>query len=438
MQIKPVDRALLHHPQTGQKLKLTSVTLTGYRCLAQVELPGEQNGLADLPLGYHVYHPQLWNRDTDELFSYSQFHFTDLRKEYARAIDQPDQWTIIKKRPIRNAFILTCLDFVYGHCLSRLLNYTLDRKTRFPGLDCILMIPKQLLALAPEDCAEVWVYNGPLTNLNYRNLWLEKAFTDLYNRTESLYLSPASLPFPEQIDLSNHKLKPADIEAPTIIFAYRETRVWGGNLYNQRNRIEELGKLLSAVWDPQQLLLVGIGEKASKWRWKYWRSHVFAKSSEEIEAKFLEHYSHALLTIGCQGSNMLMPCLLSWSTLRFLTEDRLDHFLGGDFIGNSSATQIGTLFRHRMLYGDEELRDLSPKRVTAIAQSMIQYRHHLDARFSHLILGEEDYRQATNPIAIEEADGRAIRSRKGWLERRRKKLTKLRNRAEVALGQMKA
>jgi hypothetical protein len=91
-----------------------------------------------------------------------------------------------------------------------------------------------------------------------------------------------------------------------------------------------------------------------------------------------------------------------------------------------------------MLYGDEELRDLSPKRVTAIAQSMIQYRHHLDARFSHLILGEEDYRQATNPIAIEEADGRAIRSRKGWLERRRKKLTKLRNRAEVALGQMKA
>jgi hypothetical protein len=437
MQIKPVEHVLVRDPQTGLRLKVKSVKLTGYRCLAEVELPAGQSGLADLPLGYHVYHPQVWNRESNELSAYSQFHFTDLRQEFARAIDTPEHWTLIKKRPVRDAFVLTCLDFVYGHCLSRLLNYTLDCTTRFRGLDCILMIPKQLLALAPDDCAEIWVYEGPLANLNYRNLWLERAFADLYGRVDSLYLSPASLPFPEHIDPAHHRLKPADIGSPFIIFSYRETRCWGGNLYNQRKRIEELGKLLSSIWDPRQLLLAGIGKEASRWHWQYWQSHIAASTNEATEAKFLQLYSDSLLTIGCQGSNMLLPCLLSWSTLRFLADDRLDHFLGGDFVGNQFSTQIGTLFRHRMLYGNEELRDLDPRRVAAIARSMLEYRHHLQARFSHPIVSEEDYQKATQPIPIEEAHGVAVKGRKPWLQRRLRRLAKMRNRAEVAFGRMR-
>ena len=248
MQIKPLKNIDIRHVKTGKPLTVKSVILPGYRCLAQVELEDGHLGYADLPLGNHVYHPQLWDTQTDEVIANTNFLWTNIREEFRQEYDNPDDWTIIINKSVRKAFILNCLDFVYGHCLSRLLNYTLDHTVRFPGLDCILMVPAQLAHLAPAGCAEIWIYKGPLKNLRFRNLWLERAFVDLYNRMDLLYLSPSPLHDPEKIDPQYHGLKAAQIGSPAIVFSYRENRVWGGNLYNQRARLEKLGKLLSTIW----------------------------------------------------------------------------------------------------------------------------------------------------------------------------------------------
>jgi len=162
MQIKPLESIDLRHVRTGRPLAVQSVLLPGYRCLAEVELENGHRGYADLPLGNHVYHPQLWDTQTNEVLANTDFLWTDIREEFRQEYDQPDHWTIITRKNVRKAFVLNCLDFIYGHCLSRLLNYSVDHALRFPGLDCILIVPAQLAHLAPADCAEIWIYHGPL------------------------------------------------------------------------------------------------------------------------------------------------------------------------------------------------------------------------------------------------------------------------------------
>jgi hypothetical protein len=394
MQIKPLESIDLRHVKTGKPLVVKSVILPGYRCLAEVELDHGHRAYADLPLGNHVYHPQLWDLQTNEVYANTDFLWTDIREEFKQEYDEPEHWTVIVRKNVRKAFVLNCLDFVYGHCLSRLLNYSVDHDRRFPGLDCILIVPAQLAHLAPAECAEIWIYNGPLKNLRFRNRWLERTFAELFGRMDMLYLSPSPLHNPEQIDLRHHALRSATITAPSLVFSYRENRCWGGNIYNQRGRLEKLGRLLSTVWPRDQLYLVGVAPKSSDWKWTHWKSLLVKKPKVDDEKAFLGKFSEALVTVGCQGSNMLLPCMLSWSTVRLLPLDRLSHFLGGDYVGRPGSQQVETLFRSRTLYGGYELRDLAPETVFQVIKSILEYRHFLEARFIRPTATSDDLRAA--------------------------------------------
>jgi hypothetical protein len=402
VQIKPLEGIDLRHVKTGERLPVKAVVMPGYRCLAEVELPNGHPGFADLPLGNHVYHPQVWDRQTNEVVSNTNFLWTDIREEQERTFDQPEHWRILTKKVVRKAFVLNCLDFVYGHCLSRLLNYSIDYATRFPGMDCILMIPQQLAHLAPEGCAEIWIYSGPLKHLRSRNLWLERAFAELYARMDELYLSPCPLHIPDRINPSDFGLRPAKIDAPAIVVSYRENRAWGGNIYNQQVRLEKLGQRLAGIWPREQLFLVGVAGKSAAWKWKNWNSLLVAKPTLADEQAMLTKLSDAVITIGCQGSNMLLPCMLSWSTIRLLPLDRLSHFLGGDYVGRAGSQQMETLYKSRILYGGDELRDLDPDTVFAITKSMLEYREFLQARFINPMITEEDIRHAARTLPSEE------------------------------------
>jgi hypothetical protein len=441
MQIKPLASIDLRDVKTGQPLQVKSVTMPGYRCLAEVELHNGHAGYADLPLGNHVYHPQVWDTSTDEVYMNADFLWTDIREEYKQAYDRPDDWTIVTKKPVRNAFVLNCLDFVYGHCLSRLLNYSFDHATRFPGLDCILMVPAQLAHLAPAGCAEIWIYHGPLKNLRFRNQWLERAFAELYARMDTLYLSPASLHNPEHIQAGDFGLRAATIEAPSLVFSYRENRAWGGNIYHQRAKLEKLGSLLAQIWPREQLYLVGLANKSATWKWEHWNSLLVQKPTLSEEQEMICRLSHSLVTIGCQGSNMLLPCLLSWSTIRLLPLDRLSHFLGGDYVGRPGSRQVETLFRTRMLYGGYELRDVTPETVFEIAKSMIDYRFVLDARFVQPTATAADLRKAAEKIPSEQKlSAEFYKPITGWPRFSMlvlRVLRKYRNRLEKVLGRIR-
>jgi hypothetical protein len=325
--------------------------------------------------------------------------------------------------------------------MSRLLNYTLDRTVRFPGLDCILMIPAQLAHLAPAECAEIWIYKGPLKNLRFRHLWLERAFAELYSRVDSLYLSPCPLHHPDQIDLHHHGLKPAAIDSSSIAFSYRESRCWGGNIYNQRVRLEKLGKLLSTVWPREKLYLAGVAPLSAKWKWNNWNSLLVSEPDADDEKAFIQRYSDAVVTIGCQGSNMMLPCMLSWSTVRLVHLDRLSHVLGGDYIGRAGSQQVETLFKCRMLYGGDELRDLAPETVFEIVKSMIEYRYILAARFNQPLVTDSDIRFASKPLPSEESLAAGNSQPLSWSAKRKRrtlvKWRKFRNRVEILYGKLK-
>jgi hypothetical protein len=437
MQIKPIESLDIRHVRTGRPLKAKSVIMPGYRCFAEVEFDSGHTGFADLPLGNHVYHPQLWDRQTNEVVSNTSFLWTDIREEWRQEHDEPSHWKIVTRKAVRKAFVLNCLDFIYGHCLSRLLNYSVDHATRFPGLDCILMVPEQLAHLAPEGCAEIWIYSGPLKNLRFRNLWLERAFADLYARMDVLYLSPCPLHNPDQVNPRDFGLEVAKSDSPAIVFSYRENRAWGGNIYNQRARLEKLGELLSSIWPPEQLYLVGVAKKSVPWKWKHWNSLLVTRPTVQDERVMLAKLSQAVISIGCQGSNMLLPCMLSWSTIRLLPLDRLSHFLGGDYVGRAGSQQVETLYKSRILYGGYELRDLAPATVFEIAKSMLEYREFLQARFIEPVVTPDNIRNAARNLPSEEKLAAHHAQSPAWSDRNLALARKLRNRFEKIVGRLR-
>jgi hypothetical protein len=121
--------------------------------------------------------------------------------------------------------------------------------------------------------------------------------------------------------------------------------------------------------------------------------------------------------------------------------DRLDNFLGGDYVGRSASTQMETLYRSRFLYGNAELRDVTPETVFQLVQSIIEYRHVLAAKFLQPTLTTQDIVLAARPVPLEEAREIQNRQRPPWWERRKKrtlnKWRKLRNGAERIYARFK-
>ena len=95
----------------------------------------------------------------------------------------------------------------------------------------------------------------------------------------------------------------------------------------------------------------------------------YAEASDE--QRWLALMLGADLAVGVHGSNLLLPSGLARSTLELVPEHRYGNLFQATLL--AAQDPFTTLIRHRVLYGADDLADLSPERVAAVAVSILRY-----------------------------------------------------------------
>lgn len=382
IQIKPLANLALPHPTTGSPLQIRRVTMSNCYCLGEVELDRGEPGLLTLPTAAELYVPQLWNLRTQEVFCARTDWWSSLSGDMTQPVVTDSRLEVIVNRPVKQAVLLNCLDHVYGHALGRLLNATLDFQ-RFGTRDLVVLVPNALRHLVPAEVAEIWVYHGSWSQARRPNPCIEQEFARLYAQVDTLWLSPAAMIMPERMDISQHGVTPATSSARTIVYSYREDETWGGSLLAQKRNLERLGAKLRLLPGIDELWVQGLGTQAQRSHWRNWQVDVVKKPDMATEQRFATRLSQTLICIGTQGSNLMLPSALAWSVIELLSKDKLNHLLGGAYVGKRDVhTQMEVLFRHRTLYGDFSCADITPDLVYAVAYSLVFDRHFLHAYYA--------------------------------------------------------
>lgn len=370
----PIDEA---------ELTLKGVVIPGMRCLADAYCPVCQEGYyVDLPIGEALWNPIILNKRTAEIFDpFNIYWFSSLLKEgFLNPVKTGVYPLVHEFFKTDRIVILNCIDFLYGHCLLKLLNA--ERYLKYnPDLGLIVLVPTQLRHLVPDGVAEIWEFPVSIKHgwkwYSSMNDWINK---ELAKRGEAFLSHAYSHPSNLVYDLNSfvHNLPDISDEIsghePVVLFSLREDRLWGGKPRHQRKNLQGLYNLLSATFPNLAFVLIGIGRhtrlRATGARLIDLRADAF---DLETDRRWMAYMSRADCVVGVHGSNMLLPSGLAQSTVELLPLPRLSNSVQ-DFLFPASKTKSrDVLLNYRMLYGNEDLSDISPSDVTDLVVNSLSY-----------------------------------------------------------------
>ena len=314
-----------------------------------------------------------------------------------RALERPDaspvQVEVRVRRGATRVVILNCLDFLSGHCLLKLLNAA--RHLRDPGWGLVVIVPRFLAWMVPEDAAEVWVVDLPLDRA-------QRYFPDLHRRI------CAELERFSEVRLSRAYSHPAewnprlftgvprhDFTAPSFraTFVWRNDRLWlpergwSASLAGvsparvrqalQRRRIADLLDRLRREFPGAKPTVAGVGRDGDFPSWID-DQRTDRAGEANAERELCRIYSESRLVIGVHGSNMLLASGHAGMCIDLMPEERWGN-VAQDMLFASDEPADADLrlsaFRRRFI-------DVGapPRLVAAIA--ILALRHHARAERS--------------------------------------------------------
>ncbi len=360
-------------PKDEVTLEIREISIPGMRCLADGLCPQcDSSYYLDLPVSHALKNQVYLNKFTAEIYdSCNVPWFSEpLQQAYVNPIKEEIIPVVHKFFNSKHIVIINCLDFLYGHCLLKLLNvqrYLEDR----PDLGCCVIVPSQLVHLVPEGVAEIWEFPVPIKNGWNWYLSLEQWIKNRIITYEECFLSPAySHPSNKVYDLSKFVKNLPDISSqvskdkPLILFSYREDRLWGKTLDRQQKNIQQLYEKLHDLVDDFIFVLVGFGRqnqiKDKRGKIVDLRINQFDR---ETDLLWLAYMSVADCVVGVHGSNMLLPSGLAKSTVELVPRSRLGNTVQDFLFSSSCEDPRDSLLFYRMLYGNEYLSNVSPTDV---------------------------------------------------------------------------
>jgi hypothetical protein len=246
--------------------------------------------------------------------------------------------TILKK--YKKVIIVNCLDYLYGHCLLKLLN--VDRHFKQKGIGVVVIIPPFLRWMVPKQVAEIWQVSLPLTEmLNYFPS-LDQQISKQLSRFSQVYLSKSySHPFDFSIStFTNQKIHEHNTSNFRISFIWREDRPWNDHLYasvlarktnllrpfisHQRKKVISLFKKIRKQIPQAELTVVGLGTSGKFPEWI--NDQRVAKFTPTIEKKLVKIYAESRVVLGVHGSNLLLPSAHAGGAISLIPDDRLGNF----------------------------------------------------------------------------------------------------------------
>ena len=311
--LRPFEASAYKCPRCKSPLSNARVVISGMRSVIDA-VCHVCNGLfyIDLPSGHALYYPSSVDRRSGELFSIEgvEWFSSLLVRGAANPRSEPVSISFCRDHRHNRIVLVNCLDFLYGHCLLKLLNVQayLDK---YPDLAVCVMIPKMFAHLVPEGVAETWVVDLPLKTLMHWYASIASQVQAEIEQREICYLSVAhSHPQASTYDLARFTKVAAPMQRgahePTrITFIYREDRCWGGSLHTQRMNLAALHAALASSIPSLEFGVVGLGKGCSLAAGIMdWRA---AHPSPEREREWLRIYSVSDCVVGVHGSNMLLP-----------------------------------------------------------------------------------------------------------------------------------
>lgn len=343
-----------------------------------------QEFVEDLPVGQAIFTPYRVTGD-GLLFgddSAKQWFGVPLRD----SLENPSHGESIGfkveiRRTVAHVVVLNCIDYLYGHCLLKLLNAEAHVGDDARGL--VIIVPSFLRWMVPKYAAEVWEVDIALSRAQsfFPNLH-ERISTEL-GRFDSVHVSPARS-HTREFNITSFTAVPRHDFTLTdyrITFVWRADRLWIGEglaargfrrmgmeallLRHQHRKVSRLFYGLRKSLPKARITVAGLGRGP---RFPSWIDDLrTTKFDVETETNTCRVYSESRIVIGVHGSNMLLPSAHAGMTIDLMPTERWSHIAQDilyhqqDFAGDQRVAA----FRYRYVPVD-----VPPRTVETMVVSM--------------------------------------------------------------------
>ncbi len=376
--------------------------MPGMRILADLRCDDcDQEYYGDLPSGHGLCFPMLLNKTTGEVWDqYQASWFASwLHVGYRDRQKTPVPFTSEEFRPIRQPIVLNCLDAMYGHGLLKLVHaqHYLDYYQEY---DLIVIVPRWLRWLVPQDVAAIWTIDLPLRQGHEWNDWIAQEIQQRLAQFDHGWLASAYAHSFSELHVERFtQIQPFPIEEwddqlnqLTVTFIWREDRLWVDSHIQQwrdrrfPGRLGRMWKKLAAQWFPalqeqtQQVIqlaeqlrqcypqirfvIAGLGKAGGL---PDWITDLRTQTiTEDVERSWCELYAQSQVIVGIHGSNMLLPSAHAATVIELMPNDRLGNVMQ-DLLLIPEAESRFAVFRYRFVPLES-----SPQVIAATIKSMIQ------------------------------------------------------------------
>lgn len=341
IQIKPLSYYQSNCPHCKTRLKPSNILWQGMFICAKSVCPNcNAEIIEDIKVGHGAYFNYQIDIDKSLVFG-DEIGKQWLGNLLVKSLRNPQNKNIkIFKEVLKNhdrVIILNCIDYLYGHCLLKLLNADKHlRENREYGL--IVIVQKFMRWMVPEGVSEIWTVDIPLRQGHDYFPSFNNFVEEEIKRFKEIHLSKA-YSHPEEFDITNFtKVQKHNFnkEEFRVTFIWREDRIWFNSLLHRIfNKLHLIHILLPIQnWKVQRLFkkiryqlpstakftVTGLGRKTKFPNWiEDLRVEQFNEEKEKVTC---EIYSESRLVIGVHGSNMLLPSGHAGMTIDLMPNQR--------------------------------------------------------------------------------------------------------------------
>ena len=359
-------------PYCVQPLDTVGWYMPGMRMLADLVCPRcTRTFYGDLPAGHGLYYPMLLEKETGQVHDAHQVPWfaESLASSYAARTDLPLTLTEESVRPLRRPVLLNCLDYLYGHCLLKLLNAQvyLDRH---PDLDLVVLVPRFLRWMVPDGAAAIWTVDLPLRRGQEWNDWLAEELKRRMPMAQNWKLAPAfAHPHPNDFEIARFTgVEPFELgrwaENPAVTFIWREDRLWSKSLPPAAGRLAARILRRAGLTSPQAEQTRQIVRLAERMRQSvpaldfavaglgtpgglpaFISDLRTTQITGKTETEWCGRYARSQIVIGVHGSSLLLPSAHAGVTIDLMPEDRWGN-LAQDVLPNAPDVRAGLCRYH--------------------------------------------------------------------------------------------
>ena len=367
--------------------------------------------LLDWPAGHALFHPTIVEVESGAVhFDGAEWYPRAVQRVLAsreRPVDAP---TEVRARPPDHstAVVVNCLDYVYGHCVLKLLSGV--RYAHDTDVDLIMIVQKNVSWLVPSTIRTVEVD----LSLSKGDRWiggLDGTVKEILAAYATVQIGPTpSQPLITRADLAivGSGFVPSPFwdapepGPPQITLLLREDRLWGGprtlfqrlplsqrlspmrllpgllrrrlQVRAQNRRYATVVRQVQAAIPEARFVAVGLGRTGRL------PSTIRDLRKATIEPKdeldWCAEYARSRVVVGIHGSHMLLPSALAGAVIDLLPQRKLPNIAQDMIIaGESESEPKLALFRYRILPEHTDPSTVSEIIVSILAQAD---RYHLN------------------------------------------------------------